>query len=318
MQGFAAAVNDLAIVAAYGIIMTDLTPPEVKVNPANTFSVWEPRLEELRPYLEKFFRVWAMATHAGKVIPEIVAKMCARQVPEEWENQAAGQALMDASFFLNFPVTEKYGDVEPDLWKSIQPAYIKAGEIEGRTRSGDLPRRQPDRRRERFRRGPDQGRSRSLGQGKPVVVRLMNRLGRSNRGGFCSFPWPCRFSLPNTTAPHHADFEIVGIGPVDDFSKLDHHGPASRRMGRSAPRMRLSLVADFASHATAPRGPFLVRRAAQLSGGGCGWTSTRLFQSGRAVAREHRGEFIWCQARPIVGAPCRPRERREIYIASCP
>jgi NitT/TauT family transport system substrate-binding protein len=130
VQGFAAAANDLAIVAASGITMVDLTPPEVKVNPANTFSVWEPRLEELRPHLEKFFRVWAMATHAGKVSPEIVAKMSAKQVPEEWENQAAGQALMDASFFLNFPVTEKYGDIEPDLWKSIQPAYIKAGELE--------------------------------------------------------------------------------------------------------------------------------------------------------------------------------------------
>jgi NitT/TauT family transport system substrate-binding protein len=130
VQGFAAAANDLAILASEGITFTDLTPPEIKVNPANTFSVWEPTLEEKRPMLEKFFKVWAMATHAGKVAPQIVAKMSKKQVPEEWENEGAGQALMDASFFLNFPVTEKYGDVEPDLWKSIQPAYIKAGEID--------------------------------------------------------------------------------------------------------------------------------------------------------------------------------------------
>ena len=129
VQGFAAAANDLAIIAAEGITMKDLTPPEVKVNPANTFSIWEPRLEELRPSLEKFFKVWSMATAAGKISPEIVAKMSAKQVPEEWENQAAGQALMDASFFLNLPITPKYGDVEPDVWKSIQPAYIKAGEL---------------------------------------------------------------------------------------------------------------------------------------------------------------------------------------------
>jgi NitT/TauT family transport system substrate-binding protein len=129
VQGFAAAANDLAIIAAEGITMKDLTPPEVKVNPANTFSVWEPRLEELRPSLEKFFKVWSMATAAGKISPEIVAKMSAKQVPEEWENQAAGQALMDASFFLNLPITPKYGDVEPDVWKAIQPAYIKAGEL---------------------------------------------------------------------------------------------------------------------------------------------------------------------------------------------
>jgi NitT/TauT family transport system substrate-binding protein len=130
VQGFAAAGNDLAILAAEGITFTDLTPAEVKVNPANTFSVWQPTMEEKRPILEKFFKVWAMATHAGKVAPEIVAKMAKKQVPEEWENQEAGQALMDASFFLNFPITPKYGDVEPDVWKAIQPAYIKAGEID--------------------------------------------------------------------------------------------------------------------------------------------------------------------------------------------
>jgi NitT/TauT family transport system substrate-binding protein len=130
VQAFAAAANDLAIVAAFGITMKDLTPPKVKINPANTFSVWEPTMEEKRDILTKFFKVWTMATVAGKVNPEVVAKMAAKQVPDEWENQAAGQALMDASFFLSFPVTEKYGDMEPDLWKSIQPAYIKAGELQ--------------------------------------------------------------------------------------------------------------------------------------------------------------------------------------------
>jgi NitT/TauT family transport system substrate-binding protein len=130
VQAFSGAINDLTVVAAFGIKLTDLTPPEVKVNPANTFSVWGPREEELRPKLEKFFRVWAMATVAGKIDPETVARMCQKQVPEEWENKEAGQALMEASFSLNFPVTEKYGDIEPDVWKSIQPLYLKVGDIE--------------------------------------------------------------------------------------------------------------------------------------------------------------------------------------------
>jgi NitT/TauT family transport system substrate-binding protein len=129
VQAFSAAANDLAIVAASGIKLIDLTPPEIKINPANTFSIWDPRKEELRPSLEKFFKVWAMATAAGKIDPAIVAKMSAKQVPEEWENAEAGQALMDASISMNLPITPKYGDVEPDVWKSIQPAYIKAGEM---------------------------------------------------------------------------------------------------------------------------------------------------------------------------------------------
>ena len=129
VQAFSAASSDLAIAVANGIILKDLTPRELKINPANTFSVYEPRLEELRPSLEKYFKVWAMATHAAKVAPEIVSKMCAKQVPEEWEMPVAGQALMDASIFQATPVGDKYGEVQPDVWKSIQPSYIKAGEL---------------------------------------------------------------------------------------------------------------------------------------------------------------------------------------------
>jgi NitT/TauT family transport system substrate-binding protein len=131
VQAFAAASSDLALQAANGNVMKDLTPRELKINPANTFSVWEPRLAETRPALEKYFKVWAMATRAAKLSPEIVAKMCAKQVPEEWENQAAGQILMDASIFQATPVSDKYGEVQPEIWTSIQPAYIKAGELSG-------------------------------------------------------------------------------------------------------------------------------------------------------------------------------------------
>jgi NitT/TauT family transport system substrate-binding protein len=67
IDGIAAAINDMTTIEANGIKTRDLTPPEVKINPANTFSIWEPRMEELRPHLEKFFRVWAMGTAAGKI-----------------------------------------------------------------------------------------------------------------------------------------------------------------------------------------------------------------------------------------------------------
>jgi NitT/TauT family transport system substrate-binding protein len=131
VQAFAAASSDLALQAANGNVMKDLTPRELKINPANTFSVWEPRLAELRPSLEKYFKVWAMATYAAKLSPEIVAKMCAKQVPEEWESKAAGQILMDASILQATPMGDKYGEVQPAVWKSIQAAYIKAGGLSG-------------------------------------------------------------------------------------------------------------------------------------------------------------------------------------------
>jgi NitT/TauT family transport system substrate-binding protein len=130
IDALAAAVNDMTTMEANGIKSRDITPPEVKINPANTFSVWTPRLEELRPHLEKFFRAWAMATAADKIDREAVAKMCAKHVPEEWATKEIGESLMTAALGLNLPVTEKYGDVEPDVWARVQGPYIKFKQIE--------------------------------------------------------------------------------------------------------------------------------------------------------------------------------------------
>jgi NitT/TauT family transport system substrate-binding protein len=87
-------------------------------------------MEELRPHLEKFFRIWAMATRSAKIDPETVAKMCKSSAPEEWENPEAGQALMDAAIFLNYSTTEKLGDVQPEVWKKVQGPYLKFKQID--------------------------------------------------------------------------------------------------------------------------------------------------------------------------------------------
>lgn len=130
IQAYAAAINDTTILAAFGFNMMDLTPADIKINPANTFSVWEPRLDELRPGLEKFFRVWAMATRAGKLDRDTVAMISKASVPEEWENEDAGQALMDGAIGLNYSVTERFGDLQPDVWASVQGPYIEFEQIE--------------------------------------------------------------------------------------------------------------------------------------------------------------------------------------------
>jgi len=127
---YAAGMNDTTVLAALGIEMRDLTPRELKANPANTFCVWSPRMDGLRPHLEKFFRVWAMATRSAKLDPQLVAGMCRTAVPEEWENADAGQALMEAAVFLNYPVTEAFGDIEQEIWTSVQRRYVKVGLID--------------------------------------------------------------------------------------------------------------------------------------------------------------------------------------------
>jgi ABC-type nitrate/sulfonate/bicarbonate transport system substrate-binding protein len=130
---YAAGVRDTTVLRAFGISMRDLTPPWLKINPANTFTVLKSRMEELRPLLEKFLRAWAMATRAAKLDPERVSSMCRAAVPEEWTNADAGQALMDAAIYLNSPVTEAFGDLERDVWAGLQPLYRGLGLIDADT-----------------------------------------------------------------------------------------------------------------------------------------------------------------------------------------
>jgi NitT/TauT family transport system substrate-binding protein len=131
VSAVAAAVNDATVVAAAGIPFRDVTPPKVKANPANSFVVYEPRLEELRPAVAKFLRAWAKGAEAAKIDREAVAAMCAKSVPEEWEVEEGGQALLDASMKMILPQTPKHGQPQPDVWTAIQGPYIKFGVIEG-------------------------------------------------------------------------------------------------------------------------------------------------------------------------------------------
>ena len=127
---YAASINDTTVLTAFGISMRDLTPPRLKINPANTFTVLSSRVNELRPRLQKFLRVWSMATRAAKLAPERVSSLCRAAVPEEWTNADAGQALMDAAICLNYPVTEAFGDLERDVWARLQLLYRGLGLID--------------------------------------------------------------------------------------------------------------------------------------------------------------------------------------------
>jgi len=127
---YAASMNDTTVLTAFGISMRDLTPLWLKNNPANTFTVLSSRLDELRPGLEKFLRVWSMATRSARLDAGKVSTLCRAAVPGEWTNPDAGQALMDAAIRLNYPVTEAFGDLQRDVWAGLQPSYRKLGLID--------------------------------------------------------------------------------------------------------------------------------------------------------------------------------------------
>jgi NitT/TauT family transport system substrate-binding protein len=115
----AAAANDLTVLRANDIPSRDITPPEVSENPANSLVINKARIEELRPVV------------TGKIDRDAVAAMLRKNIPEEWEVEEGGQALLDASMKMILPQTPKHGQPQPEVWSGIQGPYQKFGVIEG-------------------------------------------------------------------------------------------------------------------------------------------------------------------------------------------
>jgi len=130
VSAIAAGVNDATVVAANGIPFRDVTPPAVKKNPANSFVIYTPRIDELRDVATRYLRAWSKGAEAARIDREAVAAMCAKSVPEEWEIEENGYALLDASMQMIIPQTPQHGQPQPDVWTSIQGPYIKFGVIE--------------------------------------------------------------------------------------------------------------------------------------------------------------------------------------------
>ncbi len=107
-----------------------ITPEELLASPANTFAVNADRIEELRPAAEGFLRAWSKGQYVSTFAPEAVAEMLRRAVPEEWENEEAGQMFLEMSIDMNVSTTEMIGDLQEDVWRALQPQYVEAGAID--------------------------------------------------------------------------------------------------------------------------------------------------------------------------------------------
>ncbi|MGI9419224.1 MAG: ABC transporter substrate-binding protein [Geminicoccaceae bacterium] len=127
VSAIAGSVPDWLALEANGIGIELITPEELLASPANTFAINADMIEEKRAAMEGFLRAWSKGLYVSKVNPEAVAAMLKAGVPAEWEDEEAGQKMLDASMGMNISVTERLGDVEPDVWSTIQPRLLSSG-----------------------------------------------------------------------------------------------------------------------------------------------------------------------------------------------
>lgn len=127
VSAISGSVFDWAALVANGIEIDTVTPEALLASPANTLAIDAGRIEERREAMEGFFRAWAKSIYVGMVNPDAVEQILRRDVPEEWEVEAAGMGLFQGVLPMNISTTPRLGDVQPDVWTAIQPRMIAAG-----------------------------------------------------------------------------------------------------------------------------------------------------------------------------------------------
>jgi NitT/TauT family transport system substrate-binding protein len=130
VSAISGAAPDWIALNANGINVRLITPEELLASPANTFAANAETLEEKRPAMEGFLRAWSKGMYVASANPEAVAQMLRKGVPEEWENEAAGQLFLDMSIGMNVSTTERLGDLQTGVWTALQPRLLSSGAIE--------------------------------------------------------------------------------------------------------------------------------------------------------------------------------------------
>jgi NitT/TauT family transport system substrate-binding protein len=128
IDAFAGGQGDRRAIEAQGVKFRNITPDAISNNPGNSFGVWGPTMEEKRPLITAFLKAWAEAQHAGVMDTKAVLAMCREAVPEQFEDINLGAKIIDGEAYgYQLRRTVTYGELSTDIWKSIQPGFIKAG-----------------------------------------------------------------------------------------------------------------------------------------------------------------------------------------------
>jgi NitT/TauT family transport system substrate-binding protein len=131
IDAFAGGSSDRAALEAQGVKFRNITPDAISKNPGNSLAVWGPTMEEKRPMIQAFLRAWAKAQHAGVLDTKAVMAACKTFIPEQFENMTLGERLITFQVYtLQIRRTVNYGELQPDVWRRIQPAFVKAGILE--------------------------------------------------------------------------------------------------------------------------------------------------------------------------------------------
>jgi NitT/TauT family transport system substrate-binding protein len=131
IDAFAGGGNDTNGIETAGLKLRNLTPPAASANPGNSFVILNSRKEELRDKVSRFLRAYSKANNAGLLGYKIVGSIAKKYRPDQWEDLSAGYKLLDTAVYETTLVrTRLRGEPQPYVWRTIQPPYVKIGELD--------------------------------------------------------------------------------------------------------------------------------------------------------------------------------------------
>ncbi|HEX2129863.1 MAG TPA: ABC transporter substrate-binding protein [Solirubrobacterales bacterium] len=131
IQAYVGNASDFVTLGANGVPLRNITPEDVGRIDGNPMAILPEVLEEKREAIVGFLRAWTKAQYVGLVNPEVVEQIARERVPEEWRNEASGEAALElaiANFEPDDP--ERIGDVRADVWETAQEVLVLAGVLE--------------------------------------------------------------------------------------------------------------------------------------------------------------------------------------------
>jgi NitT/TauT family transport system substrate-binding protein len=135
IQAYVGNASDFVALSANDVGLRNITPEDAAAIDGNPLAVLPDTLEEKREAIVGFLRAWAKAQYVGQVNREVVEQIAREQVPEEWRNEASGEAALDLAISLMEPDDpERIGDLRADVWATAQDFLVSAAVIdEGQT-----------------------------------------------------------------------------------------------------------------------------------------------------------------------------------------
>jgi NitT/TauT family transport system substrate-binding protein len=132
IAAYASTGNVFAILESTGNLdFRDITPDSLAETSSVALVATPETIDGQGEAVEGFLRAMAKGLWAGQANPEGMTEMYKAVVPDDWRDEEAAQATMDATYDFYKPVDDQMiGELIPERWENAMQRLLDAGELE--------------------------------------------------------------------------------------------------------------------------------------------------------------------------------------------